>query len=110
MRQDRMSVKLPLEAEVIVRAKAGADYLDFQRDTYWNMFGEKVVENYKEKTPIPICASNNVILIICWAVNLACGEVKFLNLIAHQIIHIHFFNCSQQVYCFINDRYTDSRI
>ena len=36
VRQDRirMSVKLPpLEAEAIGRAKAGADYLDFQRDT-----------------------------------------------------------------------------
>ena len=51
VRQDRikMSVKLPLEAEAIVRAKAGADYLDFQRDTYWDMFGKKVVENYMKK-------------------------------------------------------------
>ena len=56
VRQDRirMSVKLPLEAEAIGRAKAGADYLDFQRDTYWNMFGEKVVENYTKKNlPYP---------------------------------------------------------
>ena len=76
-RQDRMrmSVKLPFEAEAIGGVKAGADYLDFQRDTYWDMFGEKAVENYTKKTPIPICASNNVLLIICWAVNLGCGEV-----------------------------------
>ena len=35
MRQDRirMSVKLPLEAEAIGRAKAEADYLDLQRDS-----------------------------------------------------------------------------
>ena len=46
MRQDRMmSVKLPLEAEAIGRAKAGDDYLDIQRDTCWDMFGEKSDEN-----------------------------------------------------------------
>ena len=44
-----MSVKLPLEAEAIGRAKAGADYLDFQRNTYWDMFSENVVENYAKK-------------------------------------------------------------
>jgi hypothetical protein len=44
-----MSVKLPLEAEAISRAKTGADYLYFQKDTYWDMFGEKVVENYTKK-------------------------------------------------------------
>ena len=60
----RMSVKLPLEAEAIGRA----DYLDFQRDTCWDMFGEKAVENYTE----------NVLLIICCSVNLACGEEIFL--------------------------------
>ena len=40
VRQDRMrmSVKLPLEAEAIGRAKAGADYLDFQRDVYWDVW------------------------------------------------------------------------
>ena len=47
-RQDRMSVKLPLEAEAIGRAKAGANYLDFQRNTCWDMFSEKAVENYTE--------------------------------------------------------------
>ena len=64
MRQDRMwmSVKLPLEA--IGRAKAGADYLDLQRDT----FGENEVENYTKKLPYPF-----VLLIICWAANLAPG-------------------------------------
>ena len=64
MRQDRirMRVKLPLEAEAIGRAKAGADYLDFQRDTYWDMFGEKVVENYtKKKRPYPF-----VLQIMCY--------------------------------------------
>ena len=66
VRQDRMSmsVKLPFESEAIGRAKAGADHLDFQRDTYWDMFGEKAVENIR-KMPIPICVSNNMLLIIC---------------------------------------------
>ena len=56
VRQDRirMSVKLALEAKPIGRVKAGADYLDLQRDTCWDMFGEKVVENYTKKNlPYP---------------------------------------------------------
>ena len=57
----RMGVKLPLDAEAIRRAKAGADYLDFQRDTYWDMFGEKVVENYTKKRPYPF-----VLQIMCY--------------------------------------------
>ena len=116
VRQDRMrmSVKLPFEAEEIGRAKAGADYLDFQRDTNWDMFGEKSVENYtKTKTPIPICASNNELLIIYWAANLGCGEVIFLSFITtcspNNSYSFFLLNSSQQVYCFINDRYTDSR-
>ena len=63
VRQDktRMSVKLPLEAEVIGRAKAGADYLHFQRDTCLDMFGEKAVENYTKKRPYP-----SVLQIMCY--------------------------------------------
>ena len=47
----RMSLKLPLEAEAIGRAKAGAYYLDFQRNTCWDMFDEMAVENYTKKRP-----------------------------------------------------------
>ena len=46
---------------MIGRAKSGADYLDFQRDTYWDMFGEKSVEDYTKKRPYPF-----VLQIMCY--------------------------------------------
>ena len=61
VRQDRMRVKLPLEGEAIGRAKGGVDFLDFQRDACWDMFGEKAVENYTKKRPFPF-----VLQIMCY--------------------------------------------
>ena len=63
VRQDRMrmSVKLPLEVKTIGRAKARADYLHLQRDTCWDMFGEKAIENYTKKRPFPF-----VLQIMCY--------------------------------------------
>lgn len=81
MSQDRLRigvVKLPLEAEAIGRAKAGADY--FQKDTCWDMFDEIAVENYTKNCPSPFLLQIMFVLLIsCWAVNFACGEVIFLS-------------------------------